>query len=147
LNTDTTNCGISSCTIYDSDCSSVITDATKITLGSTDPWDAMAVRNEASGYTISICVECTNTIQTVQTGAWRVILSGCATVTVPYEDTEDTYYTYDNRLTTSVQIKPSAEWVSWDTYFSNTDTTNCAFASCALYEPDCSTLMTSSGVS
>jgi hypothetical protein len=35
----------------------------------------------------------------------------------------------------------SGTWTDWNTYFSNTDTSNCPITSCTLYENDCTTAM------
>jgi hypothetical protein len=65
-------------------------------------------------------------------------------MTAPIEVPDSTYYTYDKRYTSSIQITPTSDFVSWDDYFDNSDPDNCGITSCALYESDCVTLMTSS---
>jgi hypothetical protein len=44
----------------------------------------------------------------------------------------------------SVVIYPViSSWVSWNTYFSNIDSTNCPITSCSLFESDCTTSLSS----
>ena len=57
-NTDSTHCGINECILYESDCSTVMT--SPISMGASTPWDVTALKNIAAGYTLSLCVSCTN---------------------------------------------------------------------------------------
>ena len=62
-NTDSTNCAISSCTLYDTGC--VTERSTNVWMESSSPWDVIADRNDLTGYDLTLCVSCTNGVQTV----------------------------------------------------------------------------------
>jgi hypothetical protein len=59
-NTDTDNCPITSCTLYDAgSCGTgTFSGAADITIGSTAPFEITASKGVAAGYTYNICVQC-----------------------------------------------------------------------------------------
>jgi hypothetical protein len=129
FNTDSTNCPIISCTLYDSDCITISTD--KVTMESSSPWSVTAMKNEIAGYTKTMCVKCTNGAQTVTRDNWVLTQTGCGGVlSVPLATPDasgcavkDYHSTYTNS-----NIYPTGcafTWTDWDTYFGNTDSTNC----------------------
>jgi hypothetical protein len=141
-NTDTTNCPITSCTLYESGCSTAL--SSPVSIGGSSPWDVTALLNQMNGYSQSMCVSCTNGAQTIQKDNWSVNLIDCENaISNPASAPTASSLTYD-AATSSVVIYPiSTTWTSWDSFFSNSDTTNCAITSCSLYESDCSTALSS----
>ena len=59
VNADSTNCAITSCTVFLADCSSAYTSGL-ISMASSSPFAMTANRNEVGGYTETVCVSCTN---------------------------------------------------------------------------------------
>jgi len=62
-NTETSDCPITGCTLYESDCSTVM--SSPISIGVSSPWDIFANIAIPAGYSETLCVECTNGSQTV----------------------------------------------------------------------------------
>jgi hypothetical protein len=141
-NTDSTNCPITSCILYESGCSLIL--STPISIGGLSPWDITALKNVLGGYSKTICISCTNGAQTVQKDNWSVNLLDCQNaISDPASAPTSSSLTYNPATSSSIIYPISSTWTSWDSFFSNSDTTNCAITSCSLYEADCSTALSS----
>jgi hypothetical protein len=68
-NTETANCPITSCTLFEAGCSTPLT--SPISMGAL-PFDVTALKNDPVGYTQDMCIECTNGAQTVQIDNWSL---------------------------------------------------------------------------
>jgi hypothetical protein len=143
-NSDTTNCPITSCSLYESGCSTEMNDP--VNMGDSTPWDMTAEKDRTAGYSQSLCVSCTNGAQTITIDDWFVTqtASPCGNIlSVPSATPDATTVVYST-TTTSESIYPiSTTWVSWNDFFSNTDSTNCPITGCTLKDSTCSSEVTS----
>ena len=141
-NTDSTNCPVTSCTLYESDCTTVL--SSPVSIGSSTPWDITALRNTLAGYSQTMCISCTNGAQTVQKDNWSLTLLACENgLTSPASSPTSSLLAYDSSASPEVIYPISSSWTSWDSYFSNAGSNNCPITSCTLYESDCATALTS----
>jgi hypothetical protein len=129
-NTDTNNCGITSCTLYESDCSTALSNP--VSMAGVSPFDVTALKNVLAGYSQTMCVSCTNGAQTVHKDNWSVSQLTCNTVLTAPTTTLTTSVTYDPLISTET-IFPWSGTSTWDIFFSNTDTTNCPITACNIY--------------
>ena len=114
-------------------------------MASSSPWAVSASKNVLAGYSYTICVSCTNGVQTVTENRWVVTLTGCgSTLTAPTSTPDPVSLTYSSS-DSSDRIYPLSSMSStdWDTYFANTASSNCPITSCSLFEAGCSTALTS----
>lgn len=74
-NTDSSNCPITECSLYESDCSTGFSG--DVFIDSSTPLLVEMLRNQINGYSHSLCVKCTNGAQTVEKNGWDVSLIGC----------------------------------------------------------------------
>ena len=62
-NSDSTNCGITSCSLFENGSSTALT--TPISIGSSTPFDVTALKSDIAGYSLTISIQCTNGAQIV----------------------------------------------------------------------------------
>ena len=129
-NLDTTVCPITSCVVANAgDCSTAIS-PTELTINSNSPWDITMSVQEPSGYSFSLCVTCTNGLQSISIDNWAVVLNSIdCSATMSPGSTPDVTNIYDASLTGQVLLG-----TDWDTFFSNTEPTDCAITSCTLWK-------------
>ena len=107
-------------------------------MSSSSPWDVTASLDVSGGFSLTMCIECTNGDITVTKDDWEVELVDCTNVlSVPTAPTTIKQY-----ATNPAKIYGN----DWDSAFGNTDVTNCAITSCSLYDNDCSTPLSSSDI-
>jgi hypothetical protein len=113
-------------------------------MDSSSPWAITADKNVLAGYSYTLCISCTNGVQTVQETRWVVTLVGCSSsLTVPSSSPSAkslTYYSSTSSYYTSYEIYlDSSGWDYSYGYFSNSMSSDCPITSCSLYDSDCST--------
>jgi hypothetical protein len=106
-------------------------------MSSSTPWTITANKNVLPSWTETVCISCTNlnSLQTITKDNYIVTQNEhiCYSVlaaigTAPTNPS----LTYD-AVTTTQSVG------DMDTFFTNTDTINCAISSCTMYGSDCST--------
>ena len=130
-NSDATNCGITSCSIKTSGCSGAYSPGQLSMAGST-PWAITANQNIQNGYTETVCVSCTNGLDTYSYFNFIVTqIRDCATALTAKAGATNSFILFYQAASTG----PIGEWT---TYFDDADTTNCAITSCVIKSADCS---------
>ena len=113
--------------------STVVSDTNPIEISSANV--VIAKKDVALGYSITICVKCTNGAVDTQIDNWSISQdSPCASVMSKDSSTIAVDYgtlSYDPSSTTSRITSGVAN--QWDTYFQNQETALCPITSCGLY--------------
>ena len=128
-NADTTNCAVTSCTLKIQGCGAAYTPGNQAVAGTT-PFGITATKNVNGGYIETVCVSCSNTLQTIDYDNFKITQTHCAVAITPKTVPPDPMMTYSTA--------PSSQIVGdWTTYFTNADTTYCPITSCSLKNAGC----------
>jgi len=132
LNVDSTNCPITSCALFDGgSCGSgTYSGATDVFMDASAPWHITMSVTEPAGYSWSTCVRCSNGAQTIDLDNWLMTQTplDCSSTMTPGSDIVSSR-SYGGATATAF-----VRGGEWNTYFQNTDETNCPITSCSLWE-------------
>ena len=136
-NSDEINCPLTTCTLSDAgSCGTgTFSGSSHISMLSSSPWTITAKRDVVAGYTYSVCLQCSvqNNEDTAKADNWDITLNGldCSN-TLSHSGS---LFVTNNIAYVAGQnqdITPS----DWNTYFSNTDSTNCPITECGIHAHD-----------
>jgi hypothetical protein len=104
----------------------------RLTIGTNSPWDINGERGIANGWTKTVCVQCTNGDQTIEHKNFVVTQNIDCGVALSSQPTAPT-----NPVLTFDSGTPTTNVAKWDSFFVNSDMTNCGTNSCVLKESGC----------
>lgn len=129
-NADTTNCGISACSLKTPGCSGAYT-GTELQIGESTPWSVTAKRNTDAGYVVEVCIECTNGADTQTYDNFKVTqIRNCGSALTAKADAPSSKEF--NYVASGLEALGG-----WSTFFDNADDSNCGISSCVLKNSDC----------
>ena len=132
------NCPVTSCTLYASDCSSSA--ASNVWLGGSTPWTININKNVIAGYSNTYCYSCTNGAQTITYSPWAVTVNGCTNKLLALSSPlASQTYLFSASTTTAT---PG----DWSSFFQNSNPSLCPLVRCKLKISDCSSDSTNTDV-
>jgi hypothetical protein len=126
-------CTTPTCQLKASGCGGVYI-GSKVSVGASSPWALTAVQNVVLGYTETVCISCSNGLDT-QTHTYNIAQNALictSTLSAAASVKANPTMAYNSVTTTeSTGI--------WTDFFQNSDTTNCPVTACTLYASPCPT--------
>jgi hypothetical protein len=123
-NADGLNCPITSCSILAVGCGTAYPPG-ELSISGSFPFTVTSNKNVLVGWTETVCIECSNALQTITFDNYVVTQNrDCGTALTLVSMPADPVLAYDAVSTASIG--------QWDSFFANSDATNCAITSCSM---------------